>query len=791
MKEVKMKRFAILCLTLFLSLGAAQEGLAQERFGRINGVLRDADTGEPLLFANVSLKGTGIGAASDNSGYYIITNIPQGNYTMLVSIIGYQATQREISVVAGLEQRQDFEVNPIAIEGQEVIVTGERQRFERQVEVSAVSLSMRDVKVMPAFVEADIFRTLQLLPGVQSSSDFSSALVVRGGSPDENLIMLDGIEIYNPFHLGGVFSTFNADAIADAEFLAGGFPAQYGNRISSVLSITGREGDSKHSLLFGGKPLGKYFDISQVRGEVNLLSSKLLLEGPIAKGSWMFSGRRTYFDQLARIYYWAKDEPMDWSYYFYDFQGKVVQNINPTNRLSFSHYKGRDRISFDLEQSDSKVSFGWDWGNSTKSTEWRWVPNSKFVSTMSLANTVYQFDVNLSYSAVDTSGTNAEAQFIVFNEINDWTFKENLDWYINSEHTATLGLEIKDLGVRFNIGDGNINFIDEKENNTIVSGIIQEKWQPNPVIMLQAGLRTTKYSAHDDLYYEPRLGFKYLLNKDLALKGAWGIYNQFIFTAQDEDAILSIVDFWNPIPANYKAKTVQHFILGVEQWLGEGYFASMETYYKPYSNTLVINPNQAFEDPNDDYTEGTAQVYGAEFLVKKNTGKLTGWLGFSYMDSKQEFDFNNDGEIVESDGEVYKSKYDQPFSTNLVLSYSPSVKNSFGLTMSASSSNLYTPTVGYAYTQNGNSFNFNNPYSDLTELKGTRNSARYPNYFRMDVSYTRVITPFDIDGLFKFQIINVTNHFNTFVYNWDLSAGTVEGIGMFPFLPTFGVEFKF
>jgi hypothetical protein len=166
-------------------------------------------------------------------------------------------------------------------------------------------------------------------------------------------------------------------------------------------------------------------------------------------------------------------------------------------------------------------------------------------------------------------------------------------------------------------------------------------------------------------------------------------------------------------------------------------------------------------------------------------------MGFSYMDSKQEFDFNNDGEIVESDGEVYKSKYDQPISTNLVLSYSPSPKNSFGLTMSASSSNLYTPTVGYTYTQNGNSFDFNNPYSDLTEIKGTRNSARYPDYFRMDVSYSRVITPFDIDGLFKVQIINVTNHFNTFVYNWDLSAGTVEGIGMFPFLPTFGVEFKF
>jgi len=773
-----------------MSLVTVDQSMAQSRYGRINGVLRHADTGEPLLYGNVTIKGTDVGAASDIAGYYIISNIPAGNYTMLVTIIGHERIEREISVVAGLEQRQDFELVPADVEGQEVVVTGERQRFERQVEVSSVSLSMRDVKVMPAFVEADIFRTLQLLPGVQSSSDFSSALVVRGGSPDENLIMLDGIEIYNPFHLGGVFSTFNADAIADAKFMAGGFPAKYGNRISSVLSITGREGDSKHNKLFKGKKLGEYFDLSQVRGEVNLLSSKLLGEGPLLRGSWMLSGRRTYFDQVARLYYWAKDEPMKWQYYFYDIQGKVIQNINPTNRLAFSHYGGQDRVAFDLEQSDSEVTFRWDWGNTTNSVEWRWVPNSKFVSTFSFANTLYEFDVDLEYSSKDSTGSSTGSNFIVYNEIDDWTVKENLDWYISSEHTMTLGLEAKDLGVKFSLGTGDMKFLDEDETNMIYSGIVQERWQPNPVIMFQAGMRVSKYSAHDNLYYEPRLGFKYLLNTNLALKGAWGIYNQFIFTAQDEDAILSIVDFWNPIPENYNSKKVQHYILGLEQWLGDGWFASLEGYYKPYSNTLVINPKNKINDPDDDYTEGTAEIYGAELLFKKNSGKLTGWLGFSYMQSQQEFDFNGDGLVVESDGEIYSSKYDQPFSVNLVLGYTHSKKNSFGLTLSSSSSNLYTPTVAYIPTQNDSGFDFGNPYSNLKELKGQRNSARYPDYFRVDASYARQINPFGIEGVFKFQIINVTNHFNTFFYNMDLEGQTVEGIGMFPFLPTFGVEFK-
>ncbi|NQV16391.1 TonB-dependent receptor [bacterium] len=775
----------ILSLLLILS-----PGFGQARDGRINGFLRDGETGEPLLHANVSLKNTGIGAASNNSGYFIITNIPPGQYTLQIMMMGYVRTEKEISVVAGLEERHDFDIDPTFIEGEEVIVTGDRQRFEKQIEISSVSLSMRDVKTMPAFVEADIFRTLQLLPGVQSSSDFSSALVVRGGSPDENLIMLDGIEIYNPFHLGGVFSTFNADAIADAEFLAGGYPAYYGNRISSVLSITGREGNSKHNILFGSKKLGEFFDISQAQGEVNLLSSKLLAEGPLYKGSWMLSGRRTYFDQVARLYYWYKDDPMEWKYYFYDVQGKIIQNINQTNRITFSHYAGKDRIFFEIGRSDNEINFNWDWGNTTNSAKWRWIPNSSFVSALSFANTVYEFDVDMELIATDSAGQSSSTSFVVFNKIDDWTIKENLDWFISSEHTLTTGIEIKDLGIDFELSQGDQKILDEHESNMIYSGIVQERWQPNPVIMLQAGMRASKYSAHENVYYEPRLGFKYLLSTDLALKGAWGIYNQFLFTAQDEDAILSIVDFWNAIPENYKAKSVQHYILGIEQWLGEGWFASLEGYYKPYSNTLVINPNQNFIDRDDDYTEGTAEIYGAEVLLKRNSGKLTGWLGYSYMKSSQEFDFNGDGHILESDGEVYSSKYDQPHSLNLVLNYTMNKKNSFGLTMTSSSSNLYTPTVGYIYSQNGSYYDLANPYRNLDEIKGFRNSARYPNYFRVDVSYSRKINPFGIDGLFKIQVINATNHFNTFIYNWDLSAGTVEGIGMFPFFPTFGLEFK-
>jgi len=311
----------------------------QNNFGRISGYLHDKSTGEPLMYANVVIEGTEIGTASDNHGYYVITNIPSGEYAIKIMMMGYETKSLVVNISYGDDQRHDFELSTIVITGEEVTVTAERQRFKEKVEVSRVNLGLREIKNTPAFVEADLFRTLQLLPGITSTNDFSSALVVRGGSTDENLILLDGIELYNPYHLGGVFSTFNANAISDAEFIAGGFPANYGNRLSSVLQITSKEGNSKNGKYFNKQGFGKYWDLSQVQGEISLLSSKVLTEGPLYKGSWMWSYRRTYFDKLAELYYMVKPNKsdIDWKYYFWDTQGKLIHNISDKSRLTFLH----------------------------------------------------------------------------------------------------------------------------------------------------------------------------------------------------------------------------------------------------------------------------------------------------------------------------------------------------------------------------------------------------------------------------------------------------------------------
>ena len=225
----------------------------------ISGFSRDKNTGEPLPYTNIIINENSIGTSSDVNGYFILPSLSPGQYTIRVMMIGYKTIEKKLKV-QDENLRIDFELEPTTINLEQVSVSAERMRFESRVDVSRINFTNKDIRRAPAFIEADVFRTLQLLPSVSASNDFNAALIVRGGSPDENLILLDGAEVYNPYHIGGVFSTFNADMISDTEFLAGGFPAQFGGRLSSVLQITAREGNSKNGRLSDSNPIKKYWD---------------------------------------------------------------------------------------------------------------------------------------------------------------------------------------------------------------------------------------------------------------------------------------------------------------------------------------------------------------------------------------------------------------------------------------------------------------------------------------------------------------------------------------------------
>jgi outer membrane receptor protein involved in Fe transport len=459
--------------------------------------------------------------------------------------------------------------------------------------------------------------------------------------------------------------------------------------------------------------------------------------------------------------------------------------------LIFATYRGRDFANLDVEEEQDGIDVDLNWGNSTESIQWRHVPNSRFMSLVSLAHTSYDWDFQVTVSQFDTSAGELRTDLVQAVKLNDWTLKGKLDWFASTSHTLTTGLEYKTLGMALHQDIGDLTIFEREQNPFILAIYTQDRWQLGPRLSLQPGLRITKFELHSELYLEPRFGLKFFATEDLSLKASWGIYKQFLFTSSSDDQILNFVDFWLPVPRENKAQSVQHFIVGLEQWLGEGFFTSLVAYYKPYDNLLDINPSGDPSIEEDDFVEGTGTAWGVEFLAKKSRGKLTGWVGYTYARLQKEVDFNSDGTLSKKAGEIYHPKYDRPHTLNAVLSYPLGTKSSLGLTISLSSGQPYTPVWGKTYTQSEFG-SYTHPYESLTTLPGTKHSARLPTYFRIDIGLTRDVKWFGIAGKFKIQVLNVTNHFNTLLYSWDHdeSPSQVTAVSMFPILPTIGLEFK-
>jgi len=776
----------------FLLLGFLLYPFSYLQGSNISGYVTADETGEPLSYANIILVGTDYGAATSVHGYYVMTGIPPGSYILRVMMMGYATEEKPVRLSPGEDLRIDVPLKVSVIQGETVTVTAERTRFENKVDVSRLNLNLREIKSVPAFIESDVFRSLQLLPGISSQNDFSAALIVRGGSPDENLILLDGSEVYNPYHIGGIFSTFNADAIADADFTAGGFTPEFGGRLSSVLEINTREGDSKNGRFFKNTSLGPYFDISHIKGEVNILSSKILLEGPLYKGSWLFSARRTYFDVLAGLYYRIKNDPQNWKYYFGDLQLKITQKLNDAHHLTYSSFGGHDVLAFTLEpSSDNEVNFDWDWGNRTNSVNWRWTPNAMVYNELILSRTDYLFDVDLSFMQMDSAGRKAKTRILVNNGVYDLTLQDNLTLFAGLSHQIKTGIGLKFLkmDLDFNLDESSLIRI----GNTpyILETYLQDQWKINVRLTLQGGIRLSKYELHDPVYFQPRFGFKYNLTENCKFKFSTGRYHQFIFTTNDDNEILRVVDFWEPVPANLPAQESLHTIAGLEQWLGEGFTFSIEGYYKAYPSVLDGNPNNDPSDDSDDFIAGSGYAYGGEILLKRDRGRLTGWIGYAYSRVFKEIDLNQDGTISRLDGEKFPQKYDTPHRVNILLNYRLNDRSNLSFTYVFQNGQRYTPVVAKVFHRSGFT-NLLNPYGNLSTLNGETNAAAFPNYIRADLGYARNVNFGGLNGSFKIQIINVSNHFNILLYNWDHteSPSRVTALGMFPFIPSMGLEFE-
>ena len=797
---------------------------SQSMTASINGFVRDDASGEPISYANVFLSNSSIGAATNSDGYFVLSGIPSGLYEVNVTMIGYGVFKEEVNLLNRESVRLEIRLTEEAIKGTEVLVTAERQKFERSMESSQIALDLREINSAPAFVEPDVFRTLQMLPGVQTTSDFSSALYVRGSTPDQNLIMLDGIAVYNPYHLGGIFSTFNTDAIKEADFHAGGFPARYGGRMGAILNVINREGNTE-----------------KITGSANLslISSKALIEGPLPKwkgmkGSWMISGRRTYIDKVVDALALpsgsknsdGSDIPLRFPYYFYDYQIKANLDIDQDHRLTFTRFYGDDVLDFSYEdpsetvsnenvtiQQDSKFGLDWPWGNQTNGLTWRWIVSPKMITKTFLSNSRYRFDFDLFFQNRDlyTYSDSTVINFINFNWniydiIKDRTLETEVQYKYSNDHELTGGFQIKkirfDLGIQYDLETQDTSFtwnpLSLKNNTQEISFFLQDRWEVSKRLKIRSGLRLTDYNLHKKIYADPRIGMKYHISDDIALKANWGLYHQFLTTANNQDENLRLVELWLGIPKEKPASVSEHVIGGIEYMSPRNIFYRIELYQKTFENLLTLKQDNAneYEGTSQDSTmnefwDTRGNSNGIELLVKKSSGKFNGWIGYTFSETKY---------YTEPSG-WHNPNFDRTHTINIVGNYDLTSDLELSAALTQSSGNPYTKILGRVYDWEQSLYNDSYWYPIDSYLVGAKNTERYDDYFRIDIGMTRKGgNLFGLEYDTYWQIMNLTRHINILSYRYRTKTDPLTGnqlgvqrqpIPMFPLIFTFGVKFEF
>jgi len=757
--------------------------------GSIYGFVTDEAKGEALIGANVIITETGQGMATDMNGYYVLQQIAEGSYTLIVSYIGYEVLNKNIIITGSDAQMLDLVLKAQAVSLSEVDVTAERIQRKYNITSSQINLSPRILKAAPALAEPDLFRTIQALPGVLTTSEFSTGLVIRGGNTDQNLILLDGITVYNPSHLGGVFSNFIVDGVKEANLIKGGYSAEYGGRLSAVLNVLSREGNRNK---FDGKV------------SVSLLSTQTTLEGPSYNGAWLISARRTYFDQI------FKNNPNIPPYYFYDFQGHVFSDLSPKDRISLSFYSGLDDFSF------GDLGLTSDWGNNTISLSYRRLFSEKTVGNFLLASS--QFFTNFGLGGED--GLNNE------NLIDDKTFSANLSYFQSKDFEWRYGLQVKQLGIKYLSTFGDSVSFDISENPVEGAGYAKLKWKAGPRIVIEPGVRYNYYSVYaDEPYIDLRLRMKYLLTDDRYINFSVGNYHQFIETMQD-DFNPPILDNWLAVDESVEPASAVQIVFGYEEYFRDVYRVQIETYYKDIKNMLTYEELRSTTDAEvssekvrDTFTPSNGYAYGLELFGQKTLGKLTGWIGYAYSVSRKMMN-----SVYTESEEEYYTNWDRTHAVSVLGNYIKNEKWEFNLKWAWQSGQAYTPILGYYLEKFPG-----DPGYNFHTIPGVRNSGRYPAYHRLDIGAVRHGTIFKKKADFFIQIINTYNQKNIFRYfyrlgndqngidddnDWDENVHDLNGngkpdageenvdeadegrmqrndISLFPMIPTIGLTIYF
>jgi hypothetical protein len=709
-----------LLVLLLLHLGPAA---AQTRI-TLSGTVQDATSGENLTGATVRVRELpGVGTGANAYGFFTLT-VPAGTYTLEASFIGYTTQSRQLNVTAS--QRLDFKLKPSGNDLSEVVVTGRSTDANiSKAQMGVETLDLKQIAKVPVlFGEKDVIKTLTLLPGIKSAGEGSSGFSVRGGAVDQNLILLDEAPVYNASHLLGFFSTFNSDAIKDLTVFKGGMPAQYGGRLSSVVDIKMKDGNNQQ--LHGS-------------GGIGLIASRLALEGPIVKdkGSFLVTARRTYADVFLKL---SKNEnTKNSSLYFYDVNAKANYALNDRNRLYFSAYLGRDALGL-------ANTFGQYYGNQTATLRLNHLFSDRVFSNTSLIYSKYDYEIDITSNAQN---------FKIISKIQDLNLKQDFEFTPSTTqtvrfgaqaiyHTITPGYVTADAGASVNSTADRTNYSLE------TAAYASHEWQATPRLNFTTGLRLSgfsllgpgTYSTYDAagtvltatpydkkgeflktyVRLEPRFSASFQVNEASQLKAGYARNVQNLHLLSNSSTSLP-TDLYVPTTFNVKPETSDQVSAGYYRTLGKDktYSLVVETYYKALQNQIDYRDGTQLRgnfDVEASLLYGTGRAYGIEFLVRKDVGRLTGWLGYTLSKSQRQF-----AEI--NGGSWFNARQDRPHDLSVVAIYQLNSRWSFSGTFLASTGNAATFPVG-KYVVAG----------QVVSRYGERNADRQPGYRRLDLGAT-------------------------------------------------------
>lgn len=747
---------AVLSVTVLAAVGHVQAAT-------ISGYVHDAGNGESLPFVNVYLKDGSRGSICNEVGYYAIVGVPAGTHTVVSSLIGYETFEQVVEVTTE-DIVVDVRLAEQAIRLQESVIQADRDEVvEFDISPSRTSMRSNELKSAPAAIEADPIRTLMTLPGVSTLSDFSVGLYVRGGTPDQNLVLLDGTDVYNASHLFGLFSTFPADAAKSTELLKGGYPAKYGGRLSSVLNVITDEGNKEE---FEGT------------GGASFLASRLTLQGPVARGSWLISGRRTHLDPLIEVARKAADAD-HFAYNFYDLQGKTHQILSHSDQWTLAAYTGQDDFEYRWEDLD----FGLEWGNRTISSKWTHVfdtnlfGNFLFTGSRFKSTTIFRTE---------------DVALIETNRLTDLSLKGDLNYFYSERHSIEAGYLVKRMSMDYKFGESEVNWYDIDVEGFHNAAYVQDNWSVSRRLQLQPGLRLNHFSNGSYTDVSPRLAARYKLSGSTSLKAAVGHYHQYIFRlAREFQGISLLSNVWALSDSTAEPSASTHFVAGFERPLGP-FELDVEGYYKDYEALYELNyDEQESVEIGDIIRRGPGTAYGLDVLVRKRSGRHTGWLSLSTGLSERTIDGLNEDETGKP--QPYKSKFDRTFIVDLVHTWSIGRQGRWTLNTRAAYA------TGQPYTQILGRGEIDMP-SGLRwtfQERGELNDVRLPSYQRLDLALQRRFRFRSWDMTAQLQVINVTNRKNIFNYFWSQGTahkrrlGTRKDISMLPVLPSLGIDFHF